>query len=360
MHLTLFIPELLWPEPADPEADAGQTAPALHTLLGAAACGRLARQSCESRLAALIGQHASLAACRLAGELGARPDAKRWWCADPAQLRFHHERVVLGDAAQHGLAPAALEKLLADLNDTFADLGRFHAPHPERWYLEAADDSPLPQKADLPPPSAAWGRELGRLLPEAPRLARLMNEVQMFLHSHPLTAANEEAGRPVINGLWFWGAAAPSATPGEAPPDMVWSDDILARGLAVMGGVAWAPLPENFAAWQAAVARLATKPARALVVLPQLLAPSLIEDAAAWRAELARLEADWFAPLLARQSAQPSGLTWRIESSTAFGVLHCSALPGGRLRSWMRRMRFWPKKPASLTAIARRLAETPP
>ena len=34
---------------------------------------------------------------------------------------------------------------------------------------------------------------------------RLQNELQMVLHAHPVNAAREDAGKPTINGVWFWG-----------------------------------------------------------------------------------------------------------------------------------------------------------
>ena len=33
----------------------------------------------------------------------------------------------------------------------------------------------------------------------------LQNEIQMLFHTHPVNELREAAGKPTINGVWFWG-----------------------------------------------------------------------------------------------------------------------------------------------------------
>jgi hypothetical protein len=40
---------------------------------------------------------------------------------------------------------------------------------------------------------------------DAPGIRRLMTELQMTLHAHPLNARREQAGAPVVNAAWLWG-----------------------------------------------------------------------------------------------------------------------------------------------------------
>src|SRR6516165_7977556 len=95
MHLSLFIPELVWPEPDDGvlDARAGLDCPALFALLARGSFSRSPSTAPEARLAALFGQPAavSLAALRRGGEADTRalPDASGLVCADPVHLRFH-------------------------------------------------------------------------------------------------------------------------------------------------------------------------------------------------------------------------------------------------------------------------------
>lgn len=343
MHLTLLIPELLWPEPADQAALDQLACPTLEKLLGRARFQRQPRQALETCLAGLLGTGPrSLAACRLAGE-SRDPGESSWYCADPVHLQFHHERIILGNAELLALQTEEVEQLLASLNRDFPDLGRFHAPHPQRWYLEAVPGLNLPP---LPPPSAATGRQLGALLPEAPDLARLLNELQMLLHTHPVNRAREASGRPLVNGLWLWGGTGQAATaPG---PERVWGDEPLLQGLARSSARDARPRPPHAQAWLAA-SKAGGNP-RELILLEQLLAPALVEDGDSWKIQMADLERNWIAPLAQALGRELSGLT--LLSPTAYGLLQWEL---GAASRWQ----FW-KSARPLAALARQLADSPP
>lgn len=338
MHLTLLIPELLWPEPEDQLALDDLPCPALEKLLGRSSLERSPRQPLEAILARQLGlSEIGLAACRLQGEANGPLVADRqWFCADPVHLEFHHERIILGDASLLELEADEVQALLTSLNETFPDLGRFHAPHPQRWYLEAAADLELPP---LPPLSAAAGRQLGSLMPESPSLSRLMNELQMLLHTHPVNRARERRRQPIVNGLWLWGGGALPA-PAGTRVDNLSADNPLALGMARHQGLATQPAPTSLADWQAGPGQ------HALVLLENLVAPTLIEDSEAWRAAQIQLEQDWFAPLAAALGKSITQLD--IISPTAFGVLnwHCSGND---------RWKFW-KKTLPLRTLAQQLA----
>lgn len=341
MHLTLLIPELLWPEPGDPLAFDGLACPSLETWLGRSRLERSPPRPLEAILARQLGlTENGLAACRLQGETNAPQAADRqWFCADPVHLKFHHDRIILGDASLLALEAAEVEALLASLNATFPDLGRFHAPHPRRWYLEAAADLELPP---LPPLSAASGRQLGSLMPESPRFSRLMNELQMLLHDHPVNRAREARRQPTANGLWLWGGGA-LAAPAATRIERLGADDPLARGMARHLGLISEPAPATLADWPPGPGR------QALILLEHLLAPTLIEDSEAWRDAMARLERDWFAPLAAALGKSIARLD--LISPTAFGVLHWEIRASDRWKLW--------RRTPPLAALTRQLALSP-
>lgn len=67
---------------------------------------------------------------------------------------------------------------------------------------------------------------------------KLLNEMQMFLHQHPVNQARQQRGLLPINSLWFWGGGA---RPEKPKSDPIWccDDPILNRfagsiGLTVM------------------------------------------------------------------------------------------------------------------------------
>lgn len=360
MHLTLLLPELLWPEPDDALALGDLPCPALERLLHLGRLEQQPRQALETCLAAQLGTGGhTLAASRLAGEVGntdasaATPDSAttpRYLAADPVHLQFHHERIIVGDSTLLDLQADESAALMASLNQHFSDLGHFSAPAPQRWYLAAHNS--LPSWPDLPPPSAASGRQLGSLLPDSPVLARLMNELQMLLHTHPVNEARAARRQPLVNGLWLWGSQICPAPP--ALPHAVWADNPLARGLARLQGIPGAPAPASYGAWQAATraqpaqAASATS-ARQLVLLEALLPASLLEDAESWRQALIRLEHDWFAPLLQALGQGCSSLN--ILSPGSYGLLHWHIKPPRAWQGW----RFW-HKPARLQALSHALA----
>lgn len=58
-------------------------------------------------------------------------------------------------------------------------------------------------------PEAAASRELDSALPngkDAGSLRRLMTEMQMLLHDHPVNERRTRTGLPVVNALWPWGS----------------------------------------------------------------------------------------------------------------------------------------------------------
>lgn len=346
MRLTLVLPELIWPEPEDKAALDRLPCPALEWLLARGAFDRAPARPYEAALAALFGLagDAPFGALRLLGESldVAGPNGREgcWLCADPVHLRFHHERIVLADAGAFELEADEAHALAGGLNREFAGIGEFHVADARRWYvrLHAGSDYAAP------PLSAVAGRRIGGELPEQAGTAKLrswLNEVQMYLHAHPVNAERERAGKPAVNSLWLWGAGAlpPLADPDH---DGVWAADPLARGLARAGGIPVHPAPERLAAL---LAHADPKSAQ-LVVLADLLPAVMYEDSAGWREALLRLEESWFAPL--RKALGRGVDRLDLVAPTVYGQLAWQL-------SGFRRWQFW-RRPRPLAALAGELA----
>ena len=352
MHLTLIVPELIWPEPEDRETLGGLSCPSLEILLARSRRTRRAAQSLEATLADAFGQPpgAPYAALRLLGEVYAATDADAaagcWLCCDPVHLRFHQEQLVLADSASFDITDDEAQTLAGELNRTLSDRGRFHVAAPERWYLTLTD-STLADTLDTPPLSAVAGRRIDRLLPATPSLRRLRalhNEAQMLLHAHPLNAQRENDGRLAINSLWLWGAGALPARR-ESDFDGVWSNNPLALGLARAAGVPTHRLPVD----AATLFDHAAPDTRQLIVLEDLQTPVLYQHGEDYRSALAGLETRWFAPLRAAlASGKISAL--RIEASTAYAALVWET---SRREQW----KLW-RRAQPLVALAQELATT--
>ncbi len=173
-----------------------------------------------------------------------------------------------------------------------------------------------------PSPGAAFDGELaGSALP----LTRWLNEVQMFLHGHPINEKRQAAGQPAINSLWLWGGGTlPAATSGEF--SAVFADNLLAAGLARASGIALHGRPKCLGDM------LAHGGERPLVVLDQLLPRVLYEDGDGWRRDLQDLDTNWFAPLK-KALGNPVDRVSLI-APTVYGELRYTLSAGERWKFW--------------------------
>ncbi|MDR2032855.1 MAG: hypothetical protein LBP86_11570 [Azoarcus sp.] len=346
-RLTLVVPGLIWPAPQTPRPARDIPLAALSRLLGRGRWKSGPPVSCESLLARLFGVEnvePSMAVLRRLGEDGDREGGNAacaeayWLCADPVHLSLAREYLLLSDFADDEIDAAEARALCAALNDDPAAPGHFQAVASTRWYVRLA----RPPEARFSSLHEAAGRPLQHFLPvgeegEARRWRRLLNDIQVTLHHHPLNQARAARGRRTVNSLWFWGGGlAASAPAAHAPCPVVQARDPLARGLARAAGIA-PDMPEAEAALRA----------ETLAVLDTLALPARRLDLAAWREALAAMEHDWFAPLArAVDAGHLRALTVRVPGERADFTF---TLDGG-LR-WC----FW-RRPVILDDLHARLA----
>ncbi|MDY0011433.1 MAG: hypothetical protein RBS40_00905 [Rhodocyclaceae bacterium] len=298
MQIHLVLPGLLWPGAAARNFARDLPLPALSALLGHARVSLGLPQAPDAWLAKQfgLGPDAPLAALRRLGEatLPEPEPGTAWLCADPVRLQFAQQHLILADVTDLNLQAEEADALVAALNDTFPDVGRFEMATPDRWYLKLAS----PPQATFAPLSQVASRPVTPFLPTGPQAARwvrTMNEAQIVLHNHPLNQARDEAGLAIANSLWLWGAgtAGEGNLPRLAPPaPRILAEAPLPRGLARAAGVA------------PAAPVLPLGGPDTLVILEDLLRPALYLDLERWRQALLALEATWFAPLLAALQAR--------------------------------------------------------
>ena len=349
MQLTLLVPELIWPEPDDPNAFAALECPALNALLARSRLDRRPALSFEAALNNAFGhaKQTAYAAFRLLGEAASLPAASEayWLCCDPVHLRFHQEHLVLADGACFTLEMEEAQAFASALNEHFADLGHFHVSTANRWYLQLARGI-CPDRFDVPPLSAVAGRRVEALLPEtaqAKALRQLFTEAQMLLHAHPNNREREAAGKMPVNALWLWGGGT---LPLQVASNFhgVWSDNPLAQGLARAAGVPRHATPDRAAVWLAD----ATPATNHLIVLENLLETVQYERSEDYVKAINTLEQRWFAPLYAALGkGQISQL--HIEASTAYGALRWTTRRTDLWKLWHR--------PKPLQETARKLAK---
>lgn len=296
-RLTLFVPGLAGPDVQMLESDL-PAVPALGQILGRGRRRRVAESDYYRQLAGLLGLDTSpdkdvpvAAVTRLID--GEEHPGGVWMRADPVHLSTDRNRLLLVDArvfplSQHdALAVATAVQQVLD-----QDGWSLEVPFPDRWYLRLEED-PGVTTFD---PFSSGGRDVDSHLPAGPgarSLHRLLNEIQMQLYDTDINRERESRGELPVNSLWFWGT-------GELPDVLprlwseVYSDDVFARGLAMLSSTPCRPLPETAGDLLAGMGERS----EVLATLDACRLPAQYADLPRWHEAVAALEENWFAPLL--------------------------------------------------------------
>ena len=128
-----------------------------------------------------------------------------WICADPVHLAVDRDSLVLQPRSQLHLSESESLAFFATLESHFAttdlrlvhvDTGHWCFGSPRRPHLVTSE-------LEL-----VEGRNVNDELPsgqDSSTWQRYITEAQMILHDHPVNAARESRGEPVVNSLWLWG-----------------------------------------------------------------------------------------------------------------------------------------------------------
>jgi len=128
-----------------------------------------------------------------------------WWAhAAPVHLRAGIADAVLEPV--QGLTNVEFESLQNRLQEYLAALDAALWPAGEgAWLLQ----SQHALRGSLPPATEASGTSLRQLLTRGtvePTLLRMLTELQMLLHQHPVNTERERRGLAPANGIWLWGS----------------------------------------------------------------------------------------------------------------------------------------------------------
>jgi len=290
MPLDLVVPDLLLPREA-PAAMRELRLPWAERWVARGDARRVAIRGLETWLARAfaVPEPPGIAAITLAADDS--PRAGHWLRADPVHLRIDQDAIALHDASVLGVTTAEAAALVAALQAQFdADGLEFIAPAPDRWYVRVPDGE-VPATTPL---ANAIGRNVFGLLPKGSgriNWAAAITEAQMVLASHAVNTAREEAGRPAINSVWFWGEGeAPAKV--ESAYALVYARDAFARGLGRLAGTRTLPPVESFSLIDAVRAT-----EWVLVVEDRLTTALRSGGEAAWASAAISLDDSWFAHL---------------------------------------------------------------
>ena len=244
---------------------------------------------------------------------GAAPTHGIHWHADPIHLELARDHLVVTPLTPPPTDEEA-DALIDAANALTAEMDARILRVADRWFLQAERRWGL----DAEPLSSAIGQPLPATLPagaDASRWNRLLTEIQMTWHAHPVNEAREARGEPTINSLWLHGGGTWSPLKRSAYASVL-ADAPEWRGAAQAAAVASGPagaVPGN----------------ESLVVWDELLLPRLVHDWSGWVDALRGL--DERAAALSRSSA--------IDVVLAGGetVRRLRSRPSDRLKFWRAR-----------------------
>jgi hypothetical protein len=272
------------------------------------------------------------AALSLLGE-GGEPGASAWLRADPVHMRVDRDQLLIDAQSAASLNHDDAAMLLAMLNAHFAHDGMlFRATVPQHWYVQAGQSL----DATFTPLREAEGRNADSVRPtgaDALAWQRNANEAQMLLHEHPVNIAREARGENAINSVWFWGAGALPPPP-QFRFRQVWSDEPVARGLALLASIPVAAAPLSAAHWLERETASGDA-GRYLVVLDTLRETARERGIDAWRSALTDFERLWFQPLLDALRSDSIGML-TLHALTPHCAVSAETIRGDLVKFWRR------------------------
>lgn len=163
--------------------------------------------------------------------------------ADPVHLILQRDAFALSDPAALAITQAELQALSEVLNQHFVADGFIFELSKQKLLLRLAAAA----KMSTTLPEKVIARNVFPYLPQgvdAPYWNKVMNEMQMLLHEHPINQHREIIDLPVINGIWLSGGGGlPQLA--MSTFNKVYSDISYVLKLAQLTNVVCASLPDD-------------------------------------------------------------------------------------------------------------------
>jgi hypothetical protein len=224
-------------------------------------------------LTAAIGGSAALSALGVDVPVA---DESCWLHAQPVHLTAGMDSVTFTALPTHGQVSASEHAALTATLQAYFPVDGFmlHVAGRE-WLIHTARALQI----ETSTPDAAASNELQKTMPrgtDGRLLRRLMTELQMLLHDHPVNQARANAGLPTLNALWLWGAGPVKAVHAGSLPT-AFAEDAFTRGIYRLHGAQTLPLTD-------AASVIESLQERAIVVVPTT--------------SLDTLQSNWIEPLV--------------------------------------------------------------
>jgi hypothetical protein len=334
-EITIYAPGLLGPYvgQANWSADDWPRLPLLQKLLSradrVAACP--ADESDYGNLFHYFGltptEPLPLAALCLLAE-GRDPQQACWMRLDPVALHADTVDIVLLGHDELSLSEAEADKLLAALNTLLEEWSAsLQRTTPHHWYVCLSRVESL----STTPVSRVKGLAITGHMPAGDdylKWHRLMNEVQMLWHSHPVNEQRQQEGLLTANGVWPWGCGVLPEKSG-AGFDAVYSDDLVTQGLAQLNDIPRYSLQK--------FEQLPTE-GKSLIVDLSWRYLQQHNDASGWFEALRQWQGDVLVRLENILDKSP-----KTKLNFNFGPPHCYQLTHKTMRRWWRKTKSFPQ-----------------
>ena len=299
MKLTLLVPNLLWPDPKQPEIYHDLPLPSLTTILSKSKSLTRPSQDIEAWLCTAFNipkQSGNWPVAPILIKTNApswmKTDQEFWMRADPVHLRIEQNHIMLADHQSFQISESESTSIVADLNHYLKnDDLELTLMKPEQWYIRLPE-APEIQTHTL---SEVTCKNINHYLPTGTASAKwrkIFNEIQMLLHEHPVNLERESRGELPINSIWFWGGGKMPLS-AQTLFTHTWSQHDLTQSLATVSDAPHSALPIHPETWlQTGLT------GHHLVVLNDLHGKAKYRDAYHWRENLKYLDTNWFHPIL--------------------------------------------------------------
>lgn len=156
-------------------------------------------------------------------------------CLQPVHLRTAIDHLQMSAPAEWTLTGEESRSLIDSLSEYLAGTGfRLYFISPGLWILHA--DRMI--ECETVAPEAVVGVNIREAMPsgrDADSVNRLITELQMLLHEHPVNQHRRRQGRPTVNSVWPWGFGQRGRPSTVALPEL-YTDDRWLRGLWALHG----------------------------------------------------------------------------------------------------------------------------
>lgn len=172
-----------------------------------------------------------------------------WFYADPVHFVLQRDTFSLHDEAPLYLSTEDAESLLNILNQHFSEDGlHFLQGQSGRWLLKISKNADIFWPVETHPLQSVIGQDVQAAMPKGAaslQWRKILNEIQMLLHEHPINQAREKTGKYAVSSIWIsCGGVLPPASVCHVREDIFLADDPFYAAVACLAQKKHLPLQQ--------------------------------------------------------------------------------------------------------------------